>query len=64
MIIWGGGIFGPTWFNTGGRYDPDTNSWTAISTINAPTARLGHTAVWSGSEMPYSGTPPVGQRSQ
>ena len=27
------------------------DSWTATSTTNAPTARSGHTAVWTGSEM-------------
>jgi N-acetylneuraminic acid mutarotase len=37
--------------NTGARYNPGTNSWTVISTTNAPTARQNHTAVWTGSEM-------------
>ena len=27
------------------------DTWTATSTTNAPTARAGHTAVWTGSEM-------------
>jgi len=27
------------------------DSWTATSTTKAPTARVGHTAVWTGSEM-------------
>ena len=27
-------------FNTGGRYDPSTDSWTATSTTNAPAARF------------------------
>jgi hypothetical protein len=27
------------------------DTWTATSTANAPTARAGHTAVWTGSEM-------------
>jgi hypothetical protein len=45
MIIWGGGS------NTGGRYDPSTDSWTATSTTNAPGPRGFHTAVWTGSEM-------------
>jgi hypothetical protein len=32
--------------------DPCTDdTWTATSTINAPSARVGHTAVWTGSEM-------------
>ena len=37
--------------NTGGRYNPSTDSWTATSTTNAPSARDSHTAVWIGSEM-------------
>ncbi len=27
------------------------DTWTATSTTNAPTARVGHTAVWTGTEM-------------
>jgi N-acetylneuraminic acid mutarotase len=57
MIVWGGynlraptQIYGST-LNTGGRYIPSTDSWTATSTTNAPTARGSHTAVWTGSEM-------------
>src|SRR5262249_57182157 len=45
MIIWGG--VG----DTGGRYNPATDSWTATSTTNDPSARYLHTAVWTGSEM-------------
>ncbi len=52
MIVWGGNddinIYG---FNTGGRYNPSTDSWTPTSTTNAPTARANHAAVWTGSEM-------------
>ena len=55
MIIWGGyyldNLGNPQPLNTGGRYDPGTDSWTATSTANAPTARAGHTAVWTGREM-------------
>ena len=50
MIVWGGTDFG-TNFNTGGRYNPGTDSWTATSTANAPSGRYHHTAVWTGSEM-------------
>ena len=49
MIVWGG--WNEVEFSTGGRYNPTTDSWTATSTTNAPTARLNHTAVWTGSEM-------------
>jgi N-acetylneuraminic acid mutarotase len=52
MVVWGGleGSSG-TRTNTGGVYDPVTDTWTATSTTNAPTARQGHTAVWTGSNM-------------
>jgi N-acetylneuraminic acid mutarotase len=54
MIVWGGLCFGcnpDVSLNTGGRYNPSTDSWTATSTANAPSGRWGHTAVWTGSEM-------------
>ena len=38
--------------NTGGRYNPSTDTWTATSTgANVPAAREVHTAVWTGTEM-------------
>jgi N-acetylneuraminic acid mutarotase len=57
MVIWGGCRFSndacsPTALgNSGGIYDPATNSWQATATTGAPAARSGHTAVWTGSEM-------------
>ena len=52
MIVWGGlNNNGSNCLDTGGRYNPGTNSWTATSTTNAPTARFFHTAIWTGSEM-------------
>jgi len=53
MIVWGGDFYDGSdhYLNTGGRYNPSTDSWTATSTTNAPDARGGHTAVWTGSEM-------------
>ena len=50
MIVWGGYDGGSYW-NTGGRYNPSTDSWTTTSTTSAPTDRSSHTAVWTGSEM-------------
>jgi hypothetical protein len=50
MVVWGGYI-GNTSFDTGGRYDPATNSWSPTSTTGAPSPRRGHTAVWTGSVM-------------
>jgi N-acetylneuraminic acid mutarotase len=53
MIVWGGCSDLACYdnLNTGGRYNPSTDTWTAISTTNAPEARRAHTAVWTGSEM-------------
>jgi N-acetylneuraminic acid mutarotase len=54
MIVWGGcGLLDEhsCQINTGGRYDPVTDTWQATTTVNAPGARLNHTAVWTGSEM-------------
>lgn len=54
MIIWGG-LEDPyetaTPLNTGGRYSPATDTWTATSMVDAPSPRLDHTAVWTGTEM-------------
>ena len=50
MIVWGGGA-GAALLNTGGRYNPATNSWTAVTTSGSPSSRYAHTAVWTGSEM-------------
>ncbi len=50
MIVWGGWVNGQG-TNTGGRYNPSTDSWMAISMNNAPDGRFLHTAVWSGTEM-------------
>jgi N-acetylneuraminic acid mutarotase len=52
MVVWGGfGVPPPSYFDTGGRYNPITDNWTATTTTNAPSARVSHTAVWTGSEM-------------
>ncbi|PYT07019.1 MAG: hypothetical protein DMF49_09475 [Acidobacteria bacterium] len=49
MIVWGGGSGSTS--NTGGRYDPATDSWRTTSTVGAPSPRSFHTAVWTGTEM-------------
>ena len=50
MIIWGGSN-GNSRLNTGGRYNPSTDSWVATTTTGAPAGRWIHTAAWTGSEM-------------
>ena len=39
------------YLNTGGRYNPSTSSWVAITNTSAPDGRSEHTAVWTGSAM-------------
>src|SRR5437762_3005375 len=51
MIVWGGTPDNVTYFNTGGRYNPSTDSWTATTLADAPSGRDHHTAVWTGSQM-------------
>jgi N-acetylneuraminic acid mutarotase len=51
MLVWGGSNGGVR-LNTGGSYDPATDSWTATSTgTNVPSARSSHSAVWTGTAM-------------
>src|SRR5260370_41466223 len=63
MIVWGGDFYDGAnhYLNTGGRYNPRTNSWTATSITNAPAARTSHQAgrtgsaiiVWGGFRDPH-----------
>jgi len=51
MVVWGG-YDGSGVVNTGGRYDPATNTWSpTATTLNVPSARDYATAVWTGTEM-------------
>src|SRR4030095_6144258 len=56
MIVWGGvseGSPSPFYQNTGGRYDPATDTWTPTSTgAGVPAARQAHTAVRTGTALP------------
>ncbi len=52
MIVWGGhncGGLASCFLNTGGRYAPAGDTWSATSTTGSvPAARRYHTAVWTG----------------
>jgi len=50
MIVWGG-YNGTTYFNTGARYNPGTDSWTPTTQTGVPSIRRLHTAIWTGSRM-------------
>ena len=61
LLVWGGRkTTGPVAVG-GGRYNPTTRTWTAITTVNAPVSRQEATAVWTGTEMlvwgGYTGSP-------
>lgn len=62
MIVWGGSTStSPYMTNTGGKYTPSTDSWVPTSTgANAPAARQGHTALWTGAKMIVWGPDPTG----
>jgi N-acetylneuraminic acid mutarotase len=52
MIVWGGLQQNPlAWVNDGARYDPVNNTWQPLPTLDAPSPRMGATAVWTGTEM-------------
>lgn len=54
MIVWGGinvQTDSAEFLNTGGRYNPRTDTWHPTSTLNVPTARGAHAGLWTGSEM-------------
>lgn len=50
MIIWGG-LTSNGATNTGGRYDPVTDSWSPTGSVGAPQSRYSQTAVWTGNRM-------------
>ncbi len=50
MIVWGGQQYGQL-FADGGSYDPDSDVWTALNPQGSPSARTGHSAVWTGEAM-------------
>jgi hypothetical protein len=44
------GGFG-SFLDDGGRYHAGQDGWSAVYSIGAPSARSGHPAIWTGSEM-------------
>jgi hypothetical protein len=53
MFVWGGtDANNNTYLNTGAAYSPATNSWTVMPvTAFTPAGRIGHSAVWTGTDM-------------
>ncbi len=56
MIVWGGwnghDEYRPWFLNSGGRYNPETDTWQPTSTgPGCPSSRQHHVAVWTGTKM-------------
>jgi hypothetical protein len=52
MIVWGGqGVAPGNFLGDGARWDPVADSWTSVSTLNAPSPRSLASAVWTGTRM-------------
>jgi N-acetylneuraminic acid mutarotase len=55
LIIWGGqdnrSDLTAGFWHDGAKYNPSTDSWVAISTVNTPGYKAGASAVWTGIEM-------------
>jgi N-acetylneuraminic acid mutarotase len=60
MIVWGGftdahsryaGGHADAQLNSGGAYNPNTDTWRRLSTRGTPARRCWHSAVWTGKEM-------------
>lgn len=47
MMVWGG--YNGTYLNSGGRYDPALDQWSATTLTGAPSPRESHSIVWTGS---------------
>ena len=62
MLVWGGCTSSrwPCATNTGGRYDPSTDSWEPMTTLNSPSARVRFSAVWTDSLMIVHGGESLG----
>ena len=54
MVFWSGyGSAGV--LNSGGRYNPNTDVWTAMTVVGAPSARVRSTTVWADTGMTVFG---------
>jgi hypothetical protein len=49
LIFWNGISSGFSTF--GSRYNPNTNTWTNLPTLNAPSQRQNYTMIWDGTRM-------------
>src|SRR5262245_19049308 len=50
MIVWGGRA-SDDYLGDGGRYNPEADIWTSITTNGAPRGRAYNAVAWTGKEM-------------
>jgi hypothetical protein len=50
MLLWGGKI-GNAVVGNGARYDPATDTWSFMSSVNQPTRRTDNVALWTGTRL-------------
>jgi hypothetical protein len=56
VVVWGGGdAAGTTDYADGGRYDPASGTWQAMSAAGAPAPRRAAYGVWTGSRVLFYG---------
>jgi N-acetylneuraminic acid mutarotase len=51
MIVFGGFSSGSIYPNDHAKYSPTSDTWTTLATLNAPTARIEHSAVSTGNTV-------------
>ena len=61
MIVWGGIEEQGSYVNTGGMYDPVSNTWLATEIAGTPIGRAFHKGVWTGTRLIlWGGVPGTG----
>lgn len=60
MFVWGGDYLpgGGVELDVGGIYDPRTDTWRPVSTVDSPPGRYNTHAVWTGTEVVFWGGQP------
>ena len=59
VIVWGGTVDGSSYLTTGSKYNPNTNTWTAMAGT-APSARAYNTFYWNGTYVVVWGGEDIG----